>query len=64
MIRAGSSNHFEVLWDRNPDLVFRALVEGGNIPAQEPGNIYRMLIARELPHMAVCTREVFDEQPG
>ena len=55
--RAGSSRAFEVLWDRHPDLVFRALRDGSEIPDTEPGNPYHMRIARDLPHMVACTRE-------
>ncbi len=49
--RAGSEEAFEVLWDRHPDLVFRALEDGGNLPVPEPGHVYRMRIDRGLPRM-------------
>lgn len=44
MVRSGSSIRFEVLWDRNPDLVFRALADGEDIPTEEPGHLYRLMI--------------------
>ena len=56
-VRAGSSETFEVQWDRHPDLVVRALMDGSEIPAPEPEHLYRMRIARDLPHMVACTRE-------
>lgn len=55
--RAGSDQMFEVWWDRNPDLVFRALEDGTEFPNPEPGYLYHMQIARNLPQMFTCTRE-------
>jgi hypothetical protein len=55
--RAGSPQSFEVLWDRHPDFVIRALEEGAELPAPEPEFCYRMQIARRLPGMFLCTRE-------
>jgi hypothetical protein len=57
MVRAGCSGTFEIFWDRNPDLVFRSLQDGSGIPDKEPGDRYRMLVARDLPHFVVCTCE-------
>jgi hypothetical protein len=57
LVRAGASGVFEVCWDRNPDLVFYALEQGNEIPAKEPGYVYRMAIASDLPHFVTCTRE-------
>jgi hypothetical protein len=57
LARGGASGVFEVCWDRNPDLVFRALAEGTEIPRKEPGYVYRMAIASNLPHFVTCTRE-------
>lgn len=56
MVRAGSSGTFEILWDRNPDLAFRSLKDGTEIPGPEAGPPYRMRVARDLPHMVSCTR--------
>jgi hypothetical protein len=55
--RAGSEEAFEVLWGRHPDLVFRALEDGGEFPVPEPGYLYRMQIDRRLPRMVACTCE-------
>jgi hypothetical protein len=56
-VRAGSAEHFEVDWDRNPDRVLLALEEASEIPAPETGCHYRMRIAYDLPHMVACARE-------
>jgi hypothetical protein len=55
--RAGSQQMFEVFWDRNPDQVFCALEDGSELPCPEPRFLYRMQIARALPHMFACVRE-------
>lgn len=57
LVRAGSPIAFEVLWDRNPDLVIRSLMDGSEIPGSEPESLYRMQIARDLPRLVTCTRE-------
>jgi hypothetical protein len=62
-VRAGSAETFEVLWDRHPDLVLRALDQGSELPAPEQECLYRMRIDRDLPHMIACTRE-FSSQPS
>jgi hypothetical protein len=56
-VRAGSAEAFQIVWDRHPDLVFLALERGSELPASEPGSLYRIRIARDLPHMVTCTRE-------
>jgi hypothetical protein len=56
-IRAGSGEETEILWDRHPDLVFVALESGGEIPPEEPGYVYRMKIARNLPGLVSCSCE-------
>jgi hypothetical protein len=56
--RAGSAHAYEIMWDRHPDLVVLALETGGELPACELGCRYRMHIARDLPHMIVCNREL------
>jgi hypothetical protein len=56
-VHAGSAEDFEVLWDRNPDLVFAALTNGGELPIPETGCLYRMQIAGRLPNRVACTRE-------
>lgn len=56
-VRAGSSEQFEVLWDRHPDRVFSALENGSELPPAEPDCVYRMKVARNLPGMVACTRE-------
>jgi hypothetical protein len=56
--RAGSTEHFEILWDRHPDLVFLALENGSELPSAEPGRVYRMRVSQEAPGMVACTREI------
>lgn len=56
-VRDGNAGVFEVLWDRHPDLVFEALDHVGDLPEPEPGCIYCMEIAQEIPGMIACTRE-------
>ena len=55
--RAGSDQVFEVIWDRNPDLVIRALEDGAELSSSEPGYLYRMQIGCNLPQMFTCTRD-------
>lgn len=57
-VRAGADEHFEILWDRHPDLVFQALEQARELPPPEPGRIYRTRVGRDLPGMVVCRSEV------
>lgn len=59
--RAGVDEHFEILWDRHPDLIFKSLEKASELPPPEPGCIYRMKIARDLPGMVACRSEVPSE---
>jgi len=56
-VRAGCAEHFEIVWDRHPDLLFQALDKEDELPAPEAECVYRMRIDRELPEMITCTRE-------
>jgi len=56
--RSGSPESFEILWDRNPDLVFLALENGGELPAADPASLYHLHVARDLPRLVACTREL------
>jgi hypothetical protein len=47
----------EILWDRNPNTLFAALDQGGELPLPESGSLYRMTVDRRLPGMVACTRE-------
>ena len=55
--RAGSADAYQIIWDRNPDLVVLALETGDELPACEPACRYRMHVGKDLPHMIVCSRE-------
>lgn len=57
VVRAGSTESFEVLWDRHPDALFLALEVGQELPPPEPGWVYRMRIALEIPDRIECRRE-------
>jgi hypothetical protein len=56
-VRTGSTDCFEVLWDRHPENVILAVEEGSPLPPPETGCMYRMRIGRDLPRIVVCTRE-------
>jgi hypothetical protein len=64
--RAGSAEAFEVLWDRHPDIVLRALEEGTEIPGPEIERVYCMRIDRNLPRLCACTcaRRDSDDSSG
>jgi len=55
--RGGSKDDCEILFDRNPDLVVLALESGDELPPPDPGWLYRLRVARDLPHLVACTRE-------
>jgi len=57
-VRAGSTETFEVLWDANPDLFFRALWESRPLPTPEAENLYRIRIGAEIPGLVACTLEL------
>jgi len=56
-VRSGSSERYEILWDRHPDRLLYALHIGGELTEPEPGSVYRMRIAGDLLGMVECTRE-------
>jgi hypothetical protein len=62
-VRAGSQETSEVEFDRNPDLAFEALERGETIPPAESEYCYRMTVARQLPRVFRCTREVIEYPP-
>lgn len=53
----GSDGTWEIVWDRNPNLVILALEKGIPLPLPEPECRYRMRVARDLPGAITCTRE-------
>jgi hypothetical protein len=56
-LRAGDVDGCEIPWDRNPDQVVVALETGGELPPPDPGGLYLMRVARDLPGLVACTRE-------
>jgi hypothetical protein len=56
-VKAGSSESYEILWDRHPDAVVHALETGAELPPSEPNALYRMRVARDLPSMIACVCE-------
>jgi hypothetical protein len=61
--RAGQSDVVETRWDRNPDLVFRALENFEQIPPSEDAN-YLLRIACDLPNFLECLRLSTTESDG
>jgi hypothetical protein len=59
-VKAGSTESYEILWDRDPDALVLALETGAELPAPEPGALYRMRISRDLPGMIACVYETED----
>ena len=57
-VRAGSSQAFEITWDRHPDLVFLALENATELPFRELGIRYRLRLDCNLEGMMDCTREI------
>jgi hypothetical protein len=55
--RAGSTETFEVRWDRHPSNVLTALENGWVLPPRESGWVYRMRIAHDIPDLVTCIRE-------
>lgn len=55
--QAGFPEAAEILWDRNPDTACGAIDSGAEIPAPEPGYLYRVRFAGNLPFTLNCTRE-------
>lgn len=56
-VRTGCIGDFEIIWDRHPDLVLKALDNGNQLPPPEPEFVYRMRVAAHLAGTVVCTRE-------
>ena len=55
-VRAGSSEQFQVRWDRHPDLFFQSLESGAEFPAAETDCLYHLILSRDLPGMVACMR--------
>lgn len=55
-VRDGDSARYCIEWDRNPNEVFRALAEGGELPASEGAPCYFIEIAAAIPGLVCCTR--------
>jgi hypothetical protein len=54
-VRAGSACRYGIEWDRNPNDVFRALEQGGELPASEGMPCYFVEVAANIPGMVCCT---------
>jgi hypothetical protein len=55
--QAGLPVACEILWDRHPDLVCRAIESGAELPPAEPDCFYRLRISGSQPFTLTCTRE-------
>jgi hypothetical protein len=54
-VRAGDAGRYGIEWDRNPNDVFRALEQGGELPASEEMSCYYLEVAATIPGMVCCT---------
>jgi hypothetical protein len=54
-VRGGSAARYSIEWDRNPNDVFRALEQGGELPATEGMPCYFVEVAAKIPGMVCCT---------
>ncbi len=55
-VRSGAAGRFGIEWDRNPNDVFRALNEGGELPPSEGRPCYFIEVAADIPGLVCCTR--------
>ena len=55
--QAGLPEASEILWDRHPDMVCRAIESGVELPPPEPDCFYRVRISGSQPFTLTCTRE-------
>jgi hypothetical protein len=60
-IGGGSTDSYEIVWDRHPDVVVHALDTGAELPPPEPGILYRMRVDSELRGTVACVQEVVSE---
>jgi hypothetical protein len=54
-VRGGSAARYSIEWDRNPNDVFRALEQGGELPSSEGMPCYFVEVAANIPRMVCCT---------
>jgi hypothetical protein len=54
-VRGGSAGRYSIEWDRNPNDVFRALAQGGELPASEGMPCYFVEVAADIPGTVCCT---------
>jgi hypothetical protein len=57
-VLGGSTEDFEIPWDRNPDSVFLSLDRGTALPAAELDHSYLMLVSQSIPDRISCTRRL------
>lgn len=56
-VRSGSPENFEIVWDRQSDTVFQAIIDGREMPAWEADRLYRTRVSRDVPQFVSCTVE-------
>jgi len=56
-IKAGSTDTYEIVWDRHPDRVVHALETGAALPPPEAHTLYRMHASSQLPGTVACVQE-------
>jgi hypothetical protein len=55
-VKSGSTEVFEMLWDRDPLAVLRSLESSHELPPSEPSELYRLTVDASLPDLVVCSR--------
>jgi hypothetical protein len=59
-VRGGSAARYSIEWDRNPNDVFRALEQSGELPASEGMPCYFVEVAANIRGMVCCTYFGYD----
>ena len=55
-VRSGSPQTFHIVWDRNPDTTFGALLAQTPLPPATPGQGFLLRVDTALPGLLECTR--------
>jgi hypothetical protein len=62
-VKSGSTETFEIIWDRHPDLAFQALETGEELPPAEERNVYTMQVGQKFTGLIACTRHTRCDYP-
>jgi hypothetical protein len=58
-----SGETYEIVWDRNPDVVIAALETGATLPEREASCLYRLRVGGGPPATITCARETLPREP-